>query len=83
MPDWVVTEIGPDGFCSIPDLVQIWSKFGPDLVQIRSRSRYTPFQIKKSGRHVRTCCPDSGLVQTILDWSRVHFPAYVDALETT
>ncbi len=67
---WVVAEIGPDGFCSIPDLVQIWSRFGPDLVQIRSRSRYTPNQIKKSGQHVRTCCPDSG---PSLDRSRPHF----------
>ncbi len=40
-------------------------------------------QIKKSGQQVRTCCPDSGLVQTILDWSRAHFPAYVDAHGTT
>ncbi len=55
----MVAEIGPDGFCSIPD-----------LVQIRSRSRYTPVQIKKSGRHVQTCCPDSG---PSLDRSRPHF----------
>jgi hypothetical protein len=27
-------EIGPDGFFSIPDLVMIWSRFGPDPVQI-------------------------------------------------
>jgi hypothetical protein len=49
---------------------QIWSKFGPDLVQIRSRSRYMAVQIKKSGRHVRTCCPDSG---PSLDRSRPHY----------
>jgi hypothetical protein len=30
---WVVAEIGPDGFCPIPDSVQIWSRSGPDLVQ--------------------------------------------------
>jgi hypothetical protein len=46
------------------------SRFGPDLVQIQSRSRYTLVQIKKSGQHVRTCCLDSG---PCLDWSRPHF----------
>jgi hypothetical protein len=30
---WVVAKIGPDGLCLIPDLVQIWSRFGPDPVQ--------------------------------------------------
>ncbi len=37
-PEWVVAEIGPDGFCSIPDLVQIGSRFGPDLVHSLSSS---------------------------------------------
>ncbi len=36
--------------------IQIWSRSGPD----RGEVPYTPVQIKKSGRHVRICCPDSG-----------------------
>ncbi len=27
---WVVAEIRPDGFFTIPDLVQTWSRVGPD-----------------------------------------------------
>ena len=40
------------------------SRFGPDLVQSWSRSRYMAVQIPESGRQVRTCRPDFGLVQT-------------------
>jgi hypothetical protein len=49
------------------------SRFGPDLVQIRSRSRYMAVQIKKSGQHVQTCCPDSGLVQTAFSYDPCFF----------
>jgi hypothetical protein len=46
----VVAEIGPDGFCLIQDLVQIWSRFGPDLVQIEVH----PGPDQK----IWTACPD-------------------------
>ncbi len=36
---WVVAKIGPDGFCPIPDLVQIWSRSGPDRGTWLSRSK--------------------------------------------
>jgi hypothetical protein len=49
-PEWVVVTIGPDGFCSIPDLVQIWSRFGPDPVQIEIH--HSPVQ------KIWTACPD-------------------------
>jgi hypothetical protein len=47
---WVVTKIGPDGFCLIPDSVKIWSRFGPDPVQIEVHP----------GPHQKiwTACPD-------------------------
>jgi hypothetical protein len=49
------------------------SRFGQDLVQILSRLRYMAVQIKKSGQHVRTCCPDSGLVQTAFSYDPCFF----------
>jgi hypothetical protein len=57
---------------------QIWSRLGPDLVQIDVQA----VQIPKSGRYVRTCCPHFGLVQTAFshrlggcqNWSRRFFP---------
>ncbi len=51
----------------LPKLVQTvfhHSRLGPDLVQTWSRSRYMAVQIPESGREVRTCRPDFGLVQT-------------------
>ncbi len=36
---WVVAKIGPDGFCPIPDLVQIRSRSGPDRGTWLSRSK--------------------------------------------
>ncbi len=65
---------------------QIRSRFGPDPVQTEVHG--CPDQ------KIWTACPDmlfrfwtgpdhSGLVQTILDWSRANFSAYVDAHGTS
>ena len=44
---------------------QIRSRFVPDQVQIRSRQGYKVLIFQKSGWHVRTCHPDSGLELSI------------------
>ncbi len=53
---WVVAKIGPDGFCPIPDSVQIWSRSGPDRGTWLSRSKNLDSM--------------SGHAVQILDWSR-------------